>query len=51
MRDVPRDRPRDQPRKSPRDPMRDPLSTRTRDQIADDNRAEIDGWIDERAAE
>jgi len=31
--------------------MRDPLSTRTREQIAADNRAEIDGWIDERAAE
>jgi putative ABC transport system permease protein len=31
--------------------MRDPLLTRTRDQIAADNRAEIDGWIDERTAE
>jgi putative ABC transport system permease protein len=31
--------------------MRDPLLTRTREQIAADNRAEIDGWIDERAAE
>ena len=31
--------------------MRDPFLTRTREQIAADNRAEIDGWIDERAAE
>lgn len=29
--------------------MRDPLVTRTREQIAADNRAEIDAWIDERA--
>ena len=31
--------------------MRDPFLTRTREQIAADNRAEIDAWIDERAAE
>ena len=31
--------------------MRDPLLPRTHEQIAADNRAEIDGWIDERAAE
>ena len=31
--------------------MRDPLLPRTREQIAADNRAEIDGWIDERAGE
>jgi putative ABC transport system permease protein len=31
--------------------MPDPFSTRTREQIAADNRAEIEAWIDERAAE
>ena len=32
--------------------MRDPtLPTRTREKIAADNRAELDGWIDERVAE
>ena len=31
--------------------MPEPPFTRTREQIAADNRAEIDGWIDERAAE
>ena len=31
--------------------MRDPILTRTREQITADNRAEIDGWIEERAAE
>ena len=31
--------------------MRDPILTRTREEIAADNRDEIDGWIDERAAE
>ena len=29
--------------------MRDPHPTRTREQIAADNRAEIDAWIEERA--
>ena len=31
--------------------MRDPLTTRTRQQIVVDNQEEVDGWIDERAAE